>query len=221
VSVASVACGLAQLEGRRSQACRCSRAHRPSGSDSEPRERLGVPAQRHPSEVGDPLTRTPLRRACRPQRPSSPLIAHAHRHQPCRTQGTTARRPAWSRARGRCALASPPVACGQSSDRAGDVQLIFPVFAVGLLDLLGWAALLDRAALPREAPAARSLAALFGRAFGAGPIVALDERLLDLLEVLDDLPATAGQVPPRGSERLADIPCASQSFRFGGSSSSC
>ncbi len=79
MSVASAACGLAKLEGRRSQACRCSRARRPSGSDSELRDRLGVPPQRHPSEVGDPLTRTPLRRACRRQRPSSPLIAHAHR----------------------------------------------------------------------------------------------------------------------------------------------
>src|SRR3982074_2372182 len=75
------------------------------------------------------------------------------------------------RVRGDGALASPAVACGQSSDRAGDVQLTFPVFAVRLVDLVGWAALLDRAALPREAPAVRSLAALFGRAFGAGPIV--------------------------------------------------
>ncbi len=79
LSAASAACGLAQLEGRHSQACRCSRVRRPIGSDSELRDRPGVPPQRHPSEVGDPLTRTPLRRACRPQRPSSPLIAHAHR----------------------------------------------------------------------------------------------------------------------------------------------
>jgi hypothetical protein len=79
MSVASAACGLAQLEGRRPQACRCSRGRRPSESDSEARDRLVVPPQRHPSGVGDPLTRTPLRRACRPQRPSSPLIAHARR----------------------------------------------------------------------------------------------------------------------------------------------
>ena len=93
VPLASAACGLAQLEGRRSRACRCSRGRRPSGSDSEGRDRLGVPPQRHPSGVGDPLTRTPLRRACRPQRPSSPLIAHADwGDQPSRTQGTTARR---------------------------------------------------------------------------------------------------------------------------------
>ena len=82
VSIASAACGRAQLEGRRSQACRCSRGRRPSESDSELRDRLGVPPQRHPSGVGDPLTRTPLRRACRPQRPSSPLIAHAHPDTP-------------------------------------------------------------------------------------------------------------------------------------------
>jgi hypothetical protein len=79
VPLASAACGLAQLEGRRSQACRCSRGRRSSESDSEPRDRLGGPPQRHPSGVGDPLTQTPLRRACRPQRPSSPLIAQAHR----------------------------------------------------------------------------------------------------------------------------------------------
>ena len=79
---------------RRWQACSCFRGRRPSGSDSELRDRLGVPPQRHQSEVGDQLTRTPLRRACRPQRPSSPLLGHAHRHQPRRTQGTTARRPA-------------------------------------------------------------------------------------------------------------------------------
>ena len=77
--LASAACALAPLEGRRSPGCRCSRGHRPSGSDSEARDRLGVPPQRHPSGVGDPLTQTPLRRACRPQRPSSILMAHAHR----------------------------------------------------------------------------------------------------------------------------------------------
>jgi hypothetical protein len=79
VPLAAAACGPARLEGRRSQACRCSRGRRPSESDSEARDRLGEPPQRHPSGVGDPLTRTPLRRACRPQRPSSPLVAHAHR----------------------------------------------------------------------------------------------------------------------------------------------
>ena len=75
VSVALAPCGLAQLEGRRSQAYRCSRARRPSGSDSGVRDRPGVPPRRYRHEIGDPWTRTPPQRACRPQRSSSPLIA--------------------------------------------------------------------------------------------------------------------------------------------------
>ena len=139
VPFASAACGLAPLEGRRSQACRCSRVRRPSESDNEARDRLGVPPQRHPGGVGDPLTRTPLRRACRPQRPSSPLIAHAHRDQPRRTQGTTARRPARSRRRGAGRLRHPP--WRERPRRRRSAHL--PLLAVGLVELVRRTALLD------------------------------------------------------------------------------
>src|SRR5664280_2965729 len=133
VPLASAARGLAQLEGRRSQACRCSRGRRRSGSDSEARDRLGVPPQRHPSGVGDPLTRTPPRRACRPQTPLSPLVAHAHRGPTppdARYHRPSPCAVAWT---GRRALASPAVARGPSSDRAGEDQLTLAFFAVRLV----------------------------------------------------------------------------------------
>ena len=57
--------GVVRLGERRSRACRWSRARRPSGSDSEARDRRATLPQRHPSGVGDRLTQTQLRRACR------------------------------------------------------------------------------------------------------------------------------------------------------------
>ena len=69
VPLAAASCGEARLEGRRSRVCRWSRDRRPSGCDSEARDRRAALPQRHPSEVGGLLTRTRLRRACRLQRP--------------------------------------------------------------------------------------------------------------------------------------------------------
>jgi hypothetical protein len=75
VPLAVASWGVVRLGERRSRACRCSRGRRPSGSDSEARDRRATLPQRHPSGVGGPLTQTQLRRACRLQRPCSlPII---------------------------------------------------------------------------------------------------------------------------------------------------
>ena len=71
--------GVVRPGERRLRACRCSRGHRPSGSESEPTDRRATLPQRHPNEVGGPLTRTRLRRACRLQRPSSLLMVRPNR----------------------------------------------------------------------------------------------------------------------------------------------
>jgi hypothetical protein len=74
VSRAAACCGVVRLGGRRWRACRCSRGRRPSGSDSEARDRHAALPQPHPIAVDGRLTRTRLRRACRLQRPCSPPI---------------------------------------------------------------------------------------------------------------------------------------------------
>ena len=71
VPLAAGAWGGARPAERRSRACRCSRGHRPSGSDSEARDRHGALPQPHPSGVDGRLTQTPPRHVCRLQRPCS------------------------------------------------------------------------------------------------------------------------------------------------------
>jgi len=74
VSAASIVVALSgavRLGGLRSRAYRCSRGHRPSGCDTEARGRRATLPQRHRRGVGGSLTRTPLRRAYRLQRPCS------------------------------------------------------------------------------------------------------------------------------------------------------
>ena len=74
VSAASIVVALSgalRLGGLRSRACRCSRGRRPSGCDTEARGRRATLPQRHQRGVGGLLTRTPLRRAYRLQRPCS------------------------------------------------------------------------------------------------------------------------------------------------------
>ena len=74
VSAASIVVALSgalRLGGLRSRACRCSRGRRPSGCDTEARGRRATLPQRHQRGVGGSLTRTPLRRAYRLQRPCS------------------------------------------------------------------------------------------------------------------------------------------------------
>ena len=63
--------GVARLEERRWRACRCSRGRRPSGSDSEPRDRHATLLQPRPILVDGRSTQTRRRRACRLQRPWS------------------------------------------------------------------------------------------------------------------------------------------------------
>ena len=79
VPLAVASWGVVRLGERRSRACRWSRGRRPSRSDSEARDRRATLPQRHPSGVGGPLTQTQLRRACRLQRPCSPLIVRGSR----------------------------------------------------------------------------------------------------------------------------------------------
>jgi len=95
VALLGAAWGVVRLEGRRSRACRCSRGRHPSGFGSEARDRLGAPPRRHPSGVGDPLTRTRLRRAFLPQRPSSSFVVFTGTDAR-RTQRTTTWRSARS-----------------------------------------------------------------------------------------------------------------------------
>jgi hypothetical protein len=64
--------GVVRPGERRSPACRCSRGHRPTGSDSEATDHLATPPQRHPSEVDDRSTQTPLPHDRRLQKPYSP-----------------------------------------------------------------------------------------------------------------------------------------------------
>jgi hypothetical protein len=74
VSAASIVVafsGAVRLGGLRSRAYRCSRGRRPSGCDIEVRGRRAPLPQRHRRGVGGSLTRTPLRRAYRLQRPCS------------------------------------------------------------------------------------------------------------------------------------------------------
>ena len=49
-----------RIARRRLRACRCSRARRPSGSDSEATDRRATLPQRRPSEVGGRLTQIRL-----------------------------------------------------------------------------------------------------------------------------------------------------------------
>jgi hypothetical protein len=79
VTLAAASWGVVRLGGRRLRACRCSRGRRPSGSDSEARDRRAELPQRHPSGVAGRLTPTRLRRACRLQRPCSLLIVRPNR----------------------------------------------------------------------------------------------------------------------------------------------
>jgi len=65
VTLAVASWEVVRLGERRSRACRWSRGRGPSGSDSEARDRRATLPQRHPSGVGDRLTQTQLRRACR------------------------------------------------------------------------------------------------------------------------------------------------------------
>jgi hypothetical protein len=81
VSAASIVVafsGAVRLGGLRSRACRCSRGHRPSECDTEARDRRATLPQRHQRGVGGSLTRTPLRRAYRLQRPCSLPIVRAY-----------------------------------------------------------------------------------------------------------------------------------------------
>lgn len=71
VMLAVAALRVVRLGGRRLPACRCSRGRRPTVCDSEATGPLAAPLQRHPSGDGGRLTRTPLRPACRLQRPCS------------------------------------------------------------------------------------------------------------------------------------------------------
>ena len=74
VSAASIVVALSgavRLGGLRWRACRCSRGHRPSRCDTGARGRRAPLPQRHRRGVGGSLTRTPLRRAYRLQRPCS------------------------------------------------------------------------------------------------------------------------------------------------------
>ena len=67
--------GAVRLGGLRSRACRCSHGHRPSGCDTEARDRRATLPQPHRSGVGGSLTQTPLRRAYRLQTPcSAPIV---------------------------------------------------------------------------------------------------------------------------------------------------
>jgi hypothetical protein len=81
VSAASIVVafsGAVRLGGLRSRACRCSRGHRPNGCDTEARDRRATLPQRHRRGVGGSLTRTPLRRAYRLERPCSLPIVRAY-----------------------------------------------------------------------------------------------------------------------------------------------
>ena len=78
VRLAVAAWGVVRLGGRRLRAYRGSRGRRPTGCDSEATARRVALPRRHPSEAGGRLTRTRLRRACRLQRPRSPLIVRAN-----------------------------------------------------------------------------------------------------------------------------------------------
>ena len=81
VSVASIVVafsGAVRLGGLRSRACRCSRGHRPSGCGSEARGRRATLPQRRRRGVGGSLTRTPLQRAYRLQRPCHIPIVRAY-----------------------------------------------------------------------------------------------------------------------------------------------
>ena len=99
-------------------------------------------------------------------------------------------------------VARRAVARGRSSEGAREDQLTLPLFAVRLVELLGRAALLERAALARGALVARLVGAFWRWARGR---LAFHQRLLDLLEVLGDPPAAADQVPSSGLERRADV----------------
>jgi hypothetical protein len=77
-SIFVVFSGVFRLGGLRSRACRRSRGHRPTGSDTGAKGRRATLPQRHRSGVGGSLTRTPLRRACRLQRPCSLPIVRAY-----------------------------------------------------------------------------------------------------------------------------------------------
>ena len=79
VPLAVASWGVVRLGERRSRACRWSRGRRPSRSDSEARDRRATLPQRHPSGADGPLTQTQPRRACRLQRPCSPLIVRGSR----------------------------------------------------------------------------------------------------------------------------------------------
>ncbi len=70
--------GAVRLAGLRSRVCRCSHGHRPSGCDTEARDRRATLPQRHRREIGGSLTPTPLRRAYRLQRPCSVPIVGAY-----------------------------------------------------------------------------------------------------------------------------------------------
>jgi hypothetical protein len=63
--------GVTQRGERRSRAYRCSRGHRPIGSDSEVRDRHAALPQPHPSGVDERSTPIRLPRVCRLQRPFS------------------------------------------------------------------------------------------------------------------------------------------------------
>jgi hypothetical protein len=81
VSAASIVVafsGAVRLGGLRSRGCRYSRGHRPSGCGSEARGRRAPLPQRRRRGVGGSLTRTPLRRAYRLQRPCSLPIVRAY-----------------------------------------------------------------------------------------------------------------------------------------------
>jgi hypothetical protein len=79
VPLAVASWGVVPLAERRSRACRWSRGRRPSRSDNEARDRRATLPQRHPSGAGGPLSQTQPRRACRLQRPCSPLIVRRRR----------------------------------------------------------------------------------------------------------------------------------------------
>jgi hypothetical protein len=69
--------GGVRLAALHSRACRCSRGHRPSGSDTEATGRRATLAQRHRTGVGGSLTGPPLRRVYRLRRPCCVLIVRA------------------------------------------------------------------------------------------------------------------------------------------------
>ena len=77
-SIVVVFSGAVRLGELRSRACRCSHGHRPSGCDTGATGRRVTLPQRHRRGVGGSLTRTPLRRAYRFQRPCSLPIVRAY-----------------------------------------------------------------------------------------------------------------------------------------------